>query len=86
MAFFLGAAESVLSIAEGEAANIASTAVPYLEKKAKDIETSFVAREVGQYAKNNTGGFVDLSLQKTYQNMNHMRNYPKKHGRKKRRV
>ena len=86
MAFFLGAAESVLSMAEGEVANIASTAIPYLEKKIKNTATSFVAKEVGQYATNNPGGIVDMTLQKTYQNMNHKRNNPRKHGRKKRRV
>jgi hypothetical protein len=86
MAFFLGAAESVLSMAEGEVANIASTAIPYLEKKIKNTATSFVAKEVGQYASNNPGGIVDMTLQKTYQNMNHKRNNPRKHGRKKRRV
>ena len=86
MAFFLGAAESVLSMAEGEVANIASTAVPYLENKVKDVATSFIAKEVGQYANNNPNGIVDMTLQKTYQNINHMRNNPRKIGRKKKRV
>jgi len=86
MAFLLSGAESVLSLAEGEIGNIASTALPYLEGKLKDTATSFVAKEVGQYATNNPGGIVDMTLQKTYQNMNHKRNNPRKHGRKKRRV
>lgn len=86
MAFLLAGAESVLSLAEGEIGNIASTALPYLEKKVKDTATSFVGKEIGQYANNNKGGFVDMTLQKTYQNMNHKRNNPRKYGRKKRRV
>jgi len=86
MAFFLTGAEAILDMAEGEVANIASTAVPYLEKKVKDTATSFVAKEIGQYANNNPNGIVDMTLQKTYQNMNHKRNNPRKHGRKKRRI
>lgn len=86
MAFFLGAAESVLNFAEGEAANIASTALPYLEEKLKNTATNFVAKEIGQYANDNQGGIVDMTLQKTYQNMNHRRNNPRKHGRTKKRV
>ena len=34
---FLAAAESVLSMAEGEIGNIASTAIPYLQRKVKDV-------------------------------------------------
>jgi len=86
MSFLLTAGESVLSMAEGEIANIASTAIPYLEKKVKDTATSFVAKEIGQYANDNQGGIVDMTLQKTYQNMNHRRNNPRKHGRTKKRV
>ncbi len=86
MSFFLGAAESVLNFAEAEVGNIASTAIPYLEKKVKDTATSFVAKEIGQYANDNQGGIVDMTLQKTYQNMNHRRNNPRKHGRTKKRV
>lgn len=83
---FLAAAESVLSMAEGEIGNIASTAIPYLQRKVKDVGTSFIAKEVGQYADNNKGGFVDMTLQKTYQQQNHKRNHPIKRGRKKRRL
>ena len=86
MSFLLTAGESVLSMAEGEIANIASTALPYLEKKVKDTATSFVAKEIGQYANDNQGGIVDMTLQKTYQNMNHRRNNPRKHGRTKKRI
>ena len=86
MAFFLSAGESVLSMAEGERANIASTAIPYLEKKVKDTATSFVAKEIGQYANDNQGGIVDMTLQKTYQQMNHKRLHPRKHGRTKKRI
>ncbi len=86
MAFFLTGAEAILDMGEGEIANIASTAIPYLERKVKDTATSFVAKEIGQYADNNKGGFVDMTLQKTYQQQNHMRNNPRKHGRKKRRI
>ena len=86
MSFFLSGAEAILEMGEGEIANIASTAVPYLEKKVKDTATSFVAKEIGQYANNNPNGIVDMTLQKTYQNMNHKRNNPRKHGRKKRRI
>ncbi len=86
MAFFLGAAESVLSMAEGEAANIASTAIPYLQKEVKKYATNFVAKEIGQYANNNPDGIVDLTLQKTYQQMNHKRHNPRKHGRTKKRI
>lgn len=86
MSFLLTAGESVLSMAEGEIANIASTAIPYLEKKVKDTATSFVAKEIGQYANDNQGGIVDMTLQKTYQNMNHRRNNPRKHGRTKKRI
>ncbi len=63
-------------MAEGEVANIASTAIPYLERKVKDTATSFVAKEIGQYANNNKGGIVDMTLQKTYQQQNHKRNHP----------
>ncbi len=86
MAFFLGAAESVLNFAEGEAANIASTAIPYLGRELKNTATNFVAKEIGQYANNNPDGIVDLTLQKTYQQMNHKRHNPRKHGRIKKRV
>jgi hypothetical protein len=86
MAFFLTGAEAILDMAEGEVANIASTAVPYLEKKVKDTATSFVAKEIGQYANNNKGGIVDMTLQKTYQQQNHKRNHPIKNGRRKRRM
>jgi hypothetical protein len=86
MAFFLTGAEAILDMAEGEVANIASTAVPYLEKKVKDTATSFVAKEIGQYANNNKGGIVDMTLQKTYQQQNHKRNHPIKNGRRKRRI
>jgi len=86
MAFFLGAAESVLDMAGGEITNIASTAFPYLEEKLKNTATNFVAKEIGQYANNNPDGIVDMTLQKTYQNMNHRRNNPRKHGRTKKRV
>ena len=86
MAFFLTGAEAILDMAEGEVANIASTAVPYLEKKVKDTATSFVAKEIGQYANNNQGGIVDMTLQKTYQQQNHKRNHPIKNGRRKRRM
>ena len=86
MSFFITGAEAILDMAEGEVANIASTAVPYLEKKVKDTATSFVAKEIGQYANNNKGGIVDMTLQKTYQEQNHKRNHPIKHGRKKRRI
>ena len=86
MAFFLSGAEAILEMGEGEIANIASTAVPYLEKKVKDTATSFVAKEIGQYANNNQGGIVDMTLQKTYQQQNHKRNHPIKNGRRKRRM
>jgi len=86
MAFFLTGAEAILDMAEGEAANIASTAIPYLQKELKNTASSFVAKEVGQYANNNPNGIVNLSLQKTYQQMNHKRHNPRKHGRIKKRV
>jgi len=86
MSFLLTAGESVLSMAEGEIANIASTALPYLGKEVKNYATNFVAKEIGQYANDNQGGIVDMTLQKTYQNMNHRRNNPRKHGRTKKRI
>lgn len=86
MAFLLAGAEAVLDMAGSEIGNIASTALPYLEKEVKNVTTSFVAKEVGQYANNNPGGIVDMTLQKTYQEQNHRRNHPIKGGRKKRRL
>lgn len=86
MAFFLSGAEAILEMGEGEIANIASTAVPYLERKLKDTATSFVAKEIGEYANNNPNGIVDMTLQKTYQQQNHKRNHPIKNGRRKRRL
>jgi hypothetical protein len=86
MAFFLSGAEAILEMGEGEIANIASTALPYLERKVKDVGTSFVAKEIGQYTRNNPNGIVDMTLQKTYQQQNHKRNHPIKNGRRKRRI
>ena len=86
MAFFITGTEAILDMAEGEITNIASTALPYLEKKVKDTATSFVAKEIGEYANNNPNGFIDMTLQKTYQQQNHKRNHPIKNGRKKRRI
>ena len=86
MAFLLAGSEAVLDMVGSEIGNIASTAIPYLQKEVKDVGTSFVAKEVGQYASNNPGGIVNMTLQKTYQQQNHKRNHPIKHGRKKRRV
>ena len=86
MSFFLSGAEAILEMGEGEIANIASTALPYLQKTIKNTATSFVAKEIGQYANNNPNGIVDMTLQKTYQQQNHKRNNPRKHGRKKRRI
>lgn len=86
MAFLLAGSEAVLDMVGSEIGNIASTALPYLEKEVKNVGTSFVAKEVGQYADSNKGGFVDTTLQKIYQQQNHKRNHPIKQGRKKKKL
>lgn len=86
MAFFITGTEAILDMAEGEITNIASTALPYLQKTIKNTATSFVAKEIGEYANNNPNGFIDMTLQKTYQQQNHKRNHPIKNGRRKRRI
>ena len=86
MSFFISGAEAILEMGEGEIANIASTAIPYMEKEAKNISTNFIAKEIGQYANSNPDGIVSMTLQKTYQQMNHKRNNPRKHGRAKKRI
>jgi len=85
MAFLMGAAESVLAFGEKEIGNIASSAIPYFEKKAKQVASNVIASEVSNISRNSSSNsFVNQTLSK----IEHKRrlNHPVKQGRKARRT
>ncbi len=85
MAFLFGAAESVLAFAEGEVGNIASSALPYFEKRAEQVASNVVASGINTISKSTSrNSFVNQTLSKLEQKRR--MNHPVKQGRKARRT
>ena len=85
MAFLLGGVESVLAFGEKEIGNIASSAIPYFEKRAEQVASNVVASGINTISKSSSqNSFINQTLSKLEQKRR--MNHPVKKGRKARRT